>query len=347
MIRTPAVEIALVLTVSSLAGCGLDQAPTGEGFVLGDSAYELTELVARLREDEQSVSLFGISGIARTPEGFLVTDTRNQRLVALGQDLRFLRTIGGPGEGPGEYGMPTKLVRTAEHIVVLDEGHGRASYLEPDGSFARSEPISGNPTDMVLHPTLGLMANGGMIHGHQLDYRVDHRLVGFGPVPAELTMYDEGSLLLSNSRTAVTPDGSVHVLDAQAFVLVSYGPDGVLSHILPLPEPMRRDLIEKRAARIEDFGGAGWVIGLSFFRQLTSMDDGRLLLLGRYDDWLGVVLDPQTRVATPILIPGDGDWGWLEGASAGLFDDGRLVLTHLTEVSIIETALVSRSSGDH
>lgn len=65
----------------------------------------------------------------------VVADMGARELRFYAPDGEHLRTAGGPGEGPGEFGLPTLLVREAgDTVLVLDDWRG-ISRFSPDGDF--------------------------------------------------------------------------------------------------------------------------------------------------------------------------------------------------------------------
>ena len=85
-------------------------------------------------------TLFRIEDLDRMEDGRLVVLNRgSQELLVFGRDGEFLRSIGGRGEGPGEFMDPIELDFVAgDSIVVWDWELGRLVLFGPDGSHGRS-----------------------------------------------------------------------------------------------------------------------------------------------------------------------------------------------------------------
>ena len=69
---------------------------------------------------------------------------------------RFLRRVGRPGEGPGEFRMPRVLLSAGDSFAILDPGLRRATWFGADGQSQRSRPFP--PSRNAL-----LLANGAVV----------------------------------------------------------------------------------------------------------------------------------------------------------------------------------------
>ncbi len=97
--------------------------------------------------------LYRIEDLDRMEDGRLVVVNRgSQELFVFGRDGEFVRSLGGRGEGPGEFVDPVELDFVGDSIVVWDWGLGRLVLFGPDGSHERSvtlQPPVPNPTGRV------------------------------------------------------------------------------------------------------------------------------------------------------------------------------------------------------
>ncbi len=65
-----------------------------------------------------------------------IYDFQAEHILVVGPDGSLVRTVGGPGEGPGEFGdVSTAIVARDGSYTVL--GSSQIDLLEPDGTFAR------------------------------------------------------------------------------------------------------------------------------------------------------------------------------------------------------------------
>lgn len=69
-----------------------------------------------------------------------VMDSKAKHIKMFGQDGKYLKTIGQPGQGPGEFQNPAYMFFTEQdQIIVYDMT--RLSYFSQDGSFLESDSI--------------------------------------------------------------------------------------------------------------------------------------------------------------------------------------------------------------
>ena len=113
-----------------------------------------------------------------------------------------------------------------------------------------------------------------------------------------------------------------------------------MTDLVALPEDVREHKFEGRNAMMKAFGGR--LLGAGLASKLVPLPDGRLLVLTTVDNTIGLVLDLERREATRLTVPDTPEWSWLRGAYTALFDGERLVIANMSEVAIIETALVER-----
>jgi DNA-binding beta-propeller fold protein YncE len=67
-----------------------------------------------------------------------VTDQRGNRIQVFDLDGTFLRTIGGPGSGPGRFDQPEDLAFDKDgNLWVADGDNHRVQVLTPEGKFLR------------------------------------------------------------------------------------------------------------------------------------------------------------------------------------------------------------------
>ena len=78
-----------------------------------------------------------------------IFDSQADHIVAVGPDGSLVRTVGGPGEGPGEFdGVTTVIVgRDGSYIVM---GFSHIDLLQPDGEFVRRITLDPMTTGMVI-----------------------------------------------------------------------------------------------------------------------------------------------------------------------------------------------------
>ena len=108
------------------------------------------ELVEDLRLDANAEDFSVVRWIYVGPHGEIVVPERQDSRVRVYDSTGTLTaTIGRRGEGPGEFQAPAPVFWAADTLVVFDMLLGRATYLLPDGTPARTE------ADRFFRPDFG------------------------------------------------------------------------------------------------------------------------------------------------------------------------------------------------
>jgi hypothetical protein len=152
-----AIRIPTLLALAAASGCGDARSSSSDGFAVTDSAG--VEIVtngatgawgeARLTGTEElrigsvdgpaETQFFRVGPIALAEDGTLhVADNGEGEIRVFAPDGAWQRTLGGQGDGPGEFRFITGLVLTDDGIVALDGQHRRATVLADDGSVVDS-----------------------------------------------------------------------------------------------------------------------------------------------------------------------------------------------------------------
>jgi len=290
------------------------------------------------------VSFGSVIDVLATPGGYFVADGLDPRIVLLDRSLDPVRIMGREGEGPGEYGLPRRLTRADDRILVLDSGNGRVTYLTLEGDFVASQRFPGLASDIAAHPELGLLVAGDAFPDHYLARVSEQAHTAFGPIPAELVVDYGDGFQLPEDLVAVTPDGLIHVLDGDRLALVSYRSDGDLVSIVFLPREMRAREVKQNEEVVEALGGRDRVVSSPVVMTLTPLDDGRLLagtsaVTANGLVTKGLVLDLEGLEAIPLVFSADRDRQWARGARVDLDRLDRAVLNPMWSASL-ETAPV-------
>lgn len=280
-------------------------------FTVSASAFEIGALTALVPETDDDVGLFGAGDVERTSQGYLITDSGNNRLVAVDHRLNFVRTTGREGDGPGEYQFVHNLAPAGNRIVALDQGLLRVSFVDPDGTFVESTALHASAGDVAWHVDLGLVVADAGSPDHYLSRFQDGEQVAFAQIPSALHTHGD-AFRIRTDLVAATSDGTIHVLDGFHLALASYAPDGTLLRAIFLPEPARSEALQRNAGYVESFGGPQKVLGAWLATSLQPLADGRLFVDINMGDAMGYVLDPAAAEATPVVFPAGHDaktWG--------------------------------------
>ncbi len=160
-LRVPALCTALIL----LAACGGGDPPsaTPESGLAGPDrplAWQPEELYAIGGFNAPEWAEFGaVSGIAFGPGGDLfVLDDQTATITQISPAGDFVRTISGPGDGPGELSNPLgAMAATSEgELVLTDVGHRGFVRFGPDGEWIENVAVDlsgvGLPSDFSVLP---------------------------------------------------------------------------------------------------------------------------------------------------------------------------------------------------
>lgn len=190
-----------------------------------------------------------ISAIRLRGDGtIIVANSGSKELRLFDRTARFLKAIGRPGSGPGEYAEIARIdLLPGDSIAVFDPFGRRVSILTPDGRFVRS--ISLTP------PFEG------------------------GGSPTSFAALDDGSLLVGYSvvRTML-PQPTAAYFGQRVF---HYGTNGQLANTAGFPLPESEHFVQQTPPAMG--GVAYW--NLAFGRVLSLRDDGEALLTGDGSDW--------------------------------------------------------------
>ena len=98
----------------------------------------------------------GVSSAARQSDGDLVVVDRAAQTVRLyDYEGTFVRTLGGPGSGPGEFQDPSQVVVTpGDSVVVWDAAAYRITRFDPAGGLAGVETVDLGRIAKAIEPPL-------------------------------------------------------------------------------------------------------------------------------------------------------------------------------------------------
>lgn len=171
------------------------------------------------------------SDVAPAGDGWAVLDARSRQVHFLGPDLQVVRTLGGPGEGPGELSAPVALAMSDENLLgVVDLTGSTVDLFETGGAFVdrlrprpRPCPSAGIVRNLVPHPAGGFVLDmdcTGMTAREWVAARVDVRgevaRLAVDPLedPARAVLMGGRGVVVRNGRLwLVTPDGCMRAVE--------------------------------------------------------------------------------------------------------------------------------------
>ena len=262
--RMPAVSAALVFLISCApgevgwSGTVLDSAGvsivtnSGEGLWKEQERWRLEETL-RIGETEGDAHyVFGlISSVAIDSRGSIfVLDAQAQHVRAFDSVGTYIRTMGGPGAGPGELGPQAVEVFVGERdtLYVPDIGNRRITRYDPNGRSAGSYALDLSSLPVGISATRsGLQA----IHfapqfgpDRQFDTLATIVLVGHGGVfadtilrfPAARTVnFERAEIFSPEPLWCLMEDGRVCYGSSSEYSIQIYSPQGALERIIRKP----------------------------------------------------------------------------------------------------------------
>lgn len=128
----PPTKILAAALAATLLACGApDAAPTSD-------AVQVTALLrSRLAASTDTIGPYFVAPFVMTrwKDSIVVADLRTNRLAVLPRSLEGGRSMGSPGEGPGELRRPQGLTTLGDTLVVFERGNGRVAWFGPAGEF--------------------------------------------------------------------------------------------------------------------------------------------------------------------------------------------------------------------
>ncbi len=98
----------------------------------------------------ETTQLYRVRGALRLPDGRIAVGNDGSREIKIfGAGGTHLKSVGGEGEGPGEFRSVMLAGRSVDSLVALDRRLRRVSLVHPDDGFARSfslaDPVAAYP----------------------------------------------------------------------------------------------------------------------------------------------------------------------------------------------------------
>jgi hypothetical protein len=105
-------------------------------------------------EGSQEYQLFEVAAAGRQSDGDIIVADGGSRTVRLyNGDGTFVRTLGGPGSGPGEFQSPVQVVVTLDDsVLVWDAKLLRVSHFDPGGDLVDVQSVDLGQIAKVVDP---------------------------------------------------------------------------------------------------------------------------------------------------------------------------------------------------
>lgn len=235
-------------------------------------------------DGDEAYQLYSVRDASRLDDGRIVVVNAGTRDVRVyGPAGRHLATLGGEGDGPGEFAAPSSVVPWAgDTIAVYDSRHRRISLFSAAAGFERA--ITLPPVDLdgfengalefrsadgalVLStvvfpdPEEAFASGGGMIRPPRRFARValdGETLADLGEYPGDEAYMNVGDGFInifrsdSGRRLLVAGAGDhLIVAPAERLELPFVGPDGALRRVVRVAEPPRLVSDADRNAELE------------------------------------------------------------------------------------------------
>lgn len=180
----------------------------GEEWTVSDTP-ELTIGVLKGPEEYQLVD---VSAAATRSDGSVVVVDRGARVVRLyNAEGEFLRLLGGPGSGPGEFMDPGRvLVAEGDSVLVWDQPAYRITRFSPTGELSGVQTVDLAVVATVVDPPMYPGAMVPLLDGTVLVRLVEKPVIEKGGKAGGFVIqYPEGSFRRPSGALRVSPDLTV------------------------------------------------------------------------------------------------------------------------------------------
>jgi hypothetical protein len=224
-----------------------------------EDPWVLSEVLSIGVADGEPEYMFGrIDDIGVLSDGtIVVADGIAQHLRFFHPDGRWQRTVGQPGEGPGEFGWRglAVVVGPGDTLLVVDQHNQRGNRIDADGTWLDSWPVPNVENGWLdkawdYSPTGRMVSHRGQLPGMDSgepsthDFIVIRDLAGsvgdtVGWMPAGESARTSGgrleTLLYAGEPTAsLCPDNSLITGRQSRYEIKRYGPTGTLEQVVRL-----------------------------------------------------------------------------------------------------------------
>lgn len=178
-------------------------------------------VVIGLDEASPSELFIGVGDIATHPDhGIAIADPRSLDVRVFDWAGRYRLTVGGPGEGPGEFGR-VSTIEADSTLWVWDGRRGRASRFNWDGDLLSELGVS--TEGMPWGGILAFTPSGHAVVGRHVVENVDELGYHLWPIPLDVSVADPSGSEVPLGRVPAT-EWVAHLTE------ISGGPPGMRVH---------------------------------------------------------------------------------------------------------------------
>ena len=334
-------------TVDTLPSGAVRVRSPAEGVWTPGERWRLVEELRVGALDGRGPELFGrVQDVVAGPGGtFWVIEGQAHEIRAFGPDGRWLRTLGGPGQGPGEFAFPsTAFWSPDDRLWIYDIQNSRFTVYDPAGTHLADHPVTtlgfypqhAFGEDGTLYVAIGVQDETGAIVSRVVATRVNQdglQPLDTFPVP---NMGDLDRILLQTTRGGRTmtirypvpfqgsptwvvgPDGHLWTgRPADGYRLVERTLEGDTLRIVERawePVPITDHEVDSVIAGLEerfdrvDLDGSRLPDVRPAYQSFRRAPDGHLWVQ-RYDapgSLAWDVFDPEGRYLGEVAMPEDG-----------------------------------------
>jgi hypothetical protein len=331
----PSLRISLVLIMTGGAACRPDSLPPLEVSIQGPRLVPDRLNAQRLATMEDTLGMHLASDLLPHPDGYLVVDSGNDRLLVLSRDLQPQSVIGTSGSGPGELEAPMTGALTAGGVAVVELSNLRISLFDHDGDFQDVIRLPGGFGDLAVEPDGSMLIASGPPDVFLTRMGLDGTARPFAVRPRGSDTPHVNRGVGRADKVAVTRAGTVLVLDNTAGLLHAFERTGALRGTASLPGRILRKIQERNGALRESLERQGQrVLGIDLVKAMKTQPDGRILVLFTAGTDFGLLLDPETFRARLLGVPDrEGPWDPLLRATSALIEGNEITVLHMSGVT--------------
>jgi hypothetical protein len=138
----------------------------------GEDVFSLEEelSIRGVEEREEYMFDYAVSMAISNNGDIYILDIQQKNIRIFDSEGKYLKTIGRPGQGPGELEMPTQIqITSRDELVVFDLRRRSLEYFSLNGEFLRRTSLIKveRPTRIIIDSNGDFICYMGIIEGQQ------------------------------------------------------------------------------------------------------------------------------------------------------------------------------------